>query len=139
MLYTQAKQSGGAGFAASVLYGLLLSSSQVQAQDSGSTKPTLALSRSYKIEQEPIKAFTGLVNADRARALAIGRHKNQTPTSEYYGSSNDGTDDDEEEEPECDDGEEFVKTGTEEVVNLRAAVSFAMAANAAPEPTDVNM
>lgn len=139
MLYTQAKQSTGASFAASVLYGLLLSSSsQVQAQDSGSTKPTLALSRSYKIEQEPIKAFTGLVNADRARALAIGRHKNQTPTSEYYGSSDDGIDD-EEEEPECDDGEEFVKTGTEEVVNLRAAVSFAMAANGAPDPTDVNM
>ncbi len=139
MLYTH-KQSAGASFAASALYGLLLSSSQVQAQDSGSTKPTLALSRSYKIEQEPIKAFTGLVNADRARALAIGRHKDQTPTAEYYGSSGDGsTDDSEEEEPECGDDEEFVKTGTEEVVNLRAAVSFAMAANAAPEPTDVNM
>jgi hypothetical protein len=132
MVNTQSSRA--AALSAAVFYGLLFSSTTVHCQDA--TKPKLALTRSYPIQQAPIKAFNNLVAADRARALALGRHQGQTPTEEYYG---------EEEEPECDEDEEFVRVASGEVAegttaNLRNAVSFAVAADSVgTDGTDVEM
>lgn len=71
---------------------LALSSASVQlvaatpGPTSGGDKPTLALGRSYRVEQQPIRNFDILVQADRERAIALGRHKDQTPVEETVAS-----------------------------------------------------
>ena len=58
------------------------------ALQAGGDKPTLSLGRSYRVEQQPIRNFDVLVQADRARAIALGRHKDQTPIEENAASEN---------------------------------------------------
>ena len=58
------------------------------ASQAGGDKPTLSLGRSYRVEQQPIRNFDVLVQADRERALALGRHKDQTPGEDSAASDN---------------------------------------------------
>lgn len=119
-----------ASVSAAILSGLLFSATSGLCQEAGSAK--LSLSRSYPIEQVTIRSGTGLVEADRVRAVAIGRHQGQTATQEWYGDAD-------EEEPECAEDEEFVSTQPQGVTALRNAVSFAATSASGSTPVDVDL
>lgn len=85
MFYAKAAASSSASASAVALYGLLLTATGAHCQDANAAAKA-ALSRSYPIEQVAIRSGVGLVTADAERAIALGRHKDQTPQKEYVNS-----------------------------------------------------